>query len=150
MADVADRKNIIRGSTPLGTKKRKGFQIGLPKLVPTACSSQAAELATEQQRSAGHRADFERERERADQLVTSQDKLVIPLKNLRLLLQVARQDAEPVAQRTLREWVALVAHDWPMRFLKSQRLRLEADRQSHTIRMGSTGASVLKVLPEAQ
>jgi hypothetical protein len=63
-----------------------------------------AELATEQQRSAGHRADFERERERADQLVTSQDKLVIQLKNLRLLLQVARQDAEPVAQRTLREW----------------------------------------------
>jgi hypothetical protein len=42
--------------------------------------------------------------ERADQLVTSQDKLVIQLKNLRLLLQVARQDAEPVAQRTLREW----------------------------------------------
>ena len=63
-----------------------------------------AELATEQQRSAGHRADYERERERADQLVTSQDKLVIQLKNLRLLLQVARQDAEPVAQRTLREW----------------------------------------------
>jgi uncharacterized membrane protein YccC len=63
-----------------------------------------AELAGEQQRSAGHRADFERERERADQLVTSQDKLVIQLKNLRLLLQVARQDAEPVAQRTLREW----------------------------------------------
>jgi hypothetical protein len=63
-----------------------------------------AELAAEQQRSAGHRADFERERERADQLVTGQDKLVTQLKNLRLLLQVARQDAESVAQRTLREW----------------------------------------------
>ena len=63
-----------------------------------------AELAAEQQRSAGHWADFERERERADQLVTSQDKLVIQLKNLRLLLQVARQDAQPVAPRTLREW----------------------------------------------
>jgi hypothetical protein len=61
-------------------------------------------LAAEQQRSAGHRADFERERERADQLVTGQDKLVTQLKNLRLLLQVARQDAESVAQRTLREW----------------------------------------------
>jgi hypothetical protein len=63
-----------------------------------------AQLAGEQQRSAGHRADFERERERADQLVTSQDKLVIQLKNLRLLLQVARQDAQPVALQTLREW----------------------------------------------
>jgi hypothetical protein len=30
--------------------------------------------------------------------------LVIQLKNLRLLLQVARQDAQPVAPRTLREW----------------------------------------------
>jgi hypothetical protein len=56
-----------------------------------------AELATEQQRSA-------RERDRADQLVTSQDKLVIQLKNLRLLLQAARQTAQPVAPRTLREW----------------------------------------------
>ncbi len=63
-----------------------------------------AELAAEQQRSADHRADYERERERADQLVTSQDKLVIQLKNLRLLLQVARQDAQLVAPRTLREW----------------------------------------------
>jgi len=63
-----------------------------------------AELAAEQQRSADHRADYERERERADQLVTSQDKLVIQLKNLRLLLQVARQDAQPVVPRTLREW----------------------------------------------
>jgi len=63
-----------------------------------------AELAAEQQRSAGHRADYERERERTDQLVTSQDKLVIQLKNLRLLLQVARQDAQLVAPRTLREW----------------------------------------------
>jgi hypothetical protein len=56
-----------------------------------------AELAAEQQRSA-------HERERADQLVTSQDKLVIQLKNLRLLLQAARQTAQPVAPRTLREW----------------------------------------------
>jgi len=56
-----------------------------------------ADLAAEQQRSA-------RERERADQLITSQDKLVIQLKNLRLLLQAARQTAQPVAPRTLREW----------------------------------------------
>ena len=56
-----------------------------------------AELAAEQQRSA-------RERERADQLITSQDKLVIQLKILRLLLQAARQTAQQVAPRTLREW----------------------------------------------
>ena len=35
-----------------------------------------AELAAEQQRSAGHRADYERERERADRMVATQDRLV--------------------------------------------------------------------------
>ena len=59
-----------------------------------------AELAAEQQRSAGHRADYERERERADLLVRAQEILDIQLKNLRLLLQAER----PAAPRTLREW----------------------------------------------
>ena len=58
------------------------------------------ELAAEQQRSAGHRADYERERERADLLVRAQEILDIQLKNLRLLLQAER----PAAPRTLREW----------------------------------------------
>ena len=35
-----------------------------------------AELAAEQERSAGHRADFERERDRADRMVTTHDRLV--------------------------------------------------------------------------
>jgi hypothetical protein len=35
-----------------------------------------AELAAEQQRSAGHRADYEPERERADRMVATQDCLV--------------------------------------------------------------------------
>jgi len=60
-----------------------------------------AELATEQQRSAGYRADYEHERERADLLARSHEKLDIQLKNLRLLLQAGRQVAAP---RTLRPW----------------------------------------------
>jgi hypothetical protein len=62
-----------------------------------------AELAAEQQRSARQRADYERERERADQMATFQDKLTIQVKNLRMLLQAAQHDAQPVTLRTLRE-----------------------------------------------
>jgi len=60
-----------------------------------------AELAAEQQRSAGHRAHYEHERERADLLARSHENLDIQLKNLRLLLQAGRQVAAP---RTLRYW----------------------------------------------
>jgi hypothetical protein len=49
-------------------------------------ASLEAELAEEKQRSAGHRADFERERDRADRMVTTQDRLVRELENLRALL----------------------------------------------------------------
>jgi hypothetical protein len=63
-----------------------------------------AELAAERQRSAGHRADFERERERADQMVTTQDRLVTELEYLRALLEAAQQSAPPGHPRTLREW----------------------------------------------
>ena len=63
------------------------------------------ELAAEQQRSAGHRADYERERERAERanhLVTSQDRIIGELKNLRSLLQLAHQNARPVTSRRWR------------------------------------------------
>src|SRR5215471_7309595 len=60
-----------------------------------------AELAAEQQRSAGHRAHYEHERERADLLAKSHQQLEILLKNLRLQLQAGRQAASP---RTLRGW----------------------------------------------
>src|SRR5262249_35584952 len=63
-----------------------------------------AELAAEQQRSAGQRVDYERERERADQLVTVQDKLVVQLTNLRMLLQAARHPAPPITARSLGKW----------------------------------------------
>jgi hypothetical protein len=59
------------------------------------------ELAAEQQRSAGHRAQYEHERERADLLARSHEKLEIQLKNLRLHLQAGRQATAP---RTLRHW----------------------------------------------
>jgi hypothetical protein len=63
-----------------------------------------AELAAEQQRSAGHLAQYEHERERADLLAKGHESLEIQLKNLRLHLQAGRQAAQPVAPRTLREW----------------------------------------------
>jgi len=62
-----------------------------------------AELVTERERSAGHRADFERERERADRMVTTQDHLVTELEALRTLLAAAQQAARPVTPRTWRE-----------------------------------------------
>jgi len=61
------------------------------------------ELATEQQRSAGHRWDYERERERADRMVTTQDRLVAELEGLRGVLETAQEVAHPVTPRTWRE-----------------------------------------------
>jgi hypothetical protein len=69
-----------------------------------------AELTVERERSAGHRADFKRERERADRMVTTQDKLVAELENLRTLLEVAQQSAQVVTTRTWREM------SWPERW----------------------------------
>src|SRR5256885_2255815 len=54
-----------------------------------------AELAAEQQHSAGDRAHYEHERERADLLARSHESLEIQLKNLRLLLQAGRQAPSP-------------------------------------------------------
>ena len=65
-----------------------------------------AELAAEQQRSAGHRADYERERERAErahQLVTTQDRIIGELKNLRSLLHLAQQADRAATARTWRK-----------------------------------------------
>ena len=58
------------------------------------------ELATEQQRSAGHRADYERESDRAVRMVATQDSLIAELENLRTLMEVAQQ---AVTTRTWRE-----------------------------------------------
>src|SRR5499433_1515216 len=58
-----------------------------------------AELAQAEERSRGHRADFECERERADQLVTAQDRMVAELEALHSLLEAAQQAAPPVTSR---------------------------------------------------
>jgi hypothetical protein len=61
------------------------------------------EVAQAEERSAGHRVDFERERERADQLVTTQDRMVAELEALHSLLssllEAAQQAAPPVTSR---------------------------------------------------
>jgi len=56
------------------------------------------ELAQAEERSAGHRVDFERER--ADQLATTLDRTVAELEALRSLLEAAQQAAPPVTSRT--------------------------------------------------
>jgi hypothetical protein len=64
-----------------------------------------AKLIKAEERSAGHRADFERERDRTDQMVTAQDRLITELENLRALLQAAQQPATPQpASRLVRAW----------------------------------------------
>jgi hypothetical protein len=56
-----------------------------------------AELAAEQQRSAGHRADFERERDRGDRLDTALDRMIAELQAVRALLEAAQTvTTEPV------------------------------------------------------
>ena len=72
--------------------------------VVTTLKARVAELETElaqaEERSAGHRVDFERERERADQLVAAQDRMVAELEALRSLLEAAQQAAPPVTSGT--------------------------------------------------
>jgi len=67
-----------------------------------------AELARAEERSRGRRADFERERERADRMVTAQDRLIAELEHLRSLLEAAQKRARPVTPRT---WRAMTWHE---------------------------------------
>ena len=70
--------------------------------VVTTLKARVAELETElaqaEERSAGHRVDFERER--ANQLVTIQERMLAELEALRSLLDAAQQAAPPVTSRT--------------------------------------------------
>ena len=84
-----------------------------------------AELAAEQQRSADHRADYERERERADQLVTSQDKLVIQLETSACSCKLRGRTPSRLPPGHCANGGGGCA-DGVMNFSKSQRLRLEA------------------------
>src|SRR5262249_22502779 len=69
--------------------------------VAATLKARVADLETAQaeKRSRGPRADFEHERERADQLVTAQDRMVAELEALHSLLEAAQQAAPPVTSR---------------------------------------------------
>ena len=92
--------------TPMPARSPRGRR-SLTDVVATLKARVAGletELAQAEERSAGHRVDFERERERADQLVTTQDRMVAELEALhsllRSLLEAAQQAAPPVTSRT--------------------------------------------------
>jgi hypothetical protein len=90
---------------PLPARSPRGDQsvIDVGATLKAKVAELEAELAAEQQRSAGHRADYERERERTDRMVTTQDRMVAELENLRTLLEVAQQSAQVVTFRTWSE-----------------------------------------------
>ena len=69
-----------------------------------------AELDASEERSPGLQADFERECERADRLVTTQDRLVAELEALQALLETAQDAARQV---TTRRWSEM---SWPERW----------------------------------
>src|SRR5262249_15140204 len=89
--------------TPMPARSPRGHR-SVTDVVVTL-KARVAELETElaraEERSAGHRVDFERERERADQLVTTQDRMVAELEALhsllRSLLEAAQQAAPDMA-----------------------------------------------------
>jgi hypothetical protein len=98
-----------------------------------------AELAQAEERSAGHRVDFERERDRADQLVTTQDRMVAELEALhsllRSLLEAEQQAARPVTSRTqdMAPDPDMARHDMAPRddsLAQSMRSLLEAAQQA--------------------
>jgi hypothetical protein len=90
---------------PLPARSRRGPQPVTDQVATLKARVAELEfdLAAEVERSAGHRADFERERNRADRMVTAQDKLIAELEALRALLEAAQATARPVTTRTWRE-----------------------------------------------
>jgi hypothetical protein len=93
---------------PLPGRSSRGYQ-AVTDVVATLkahITTLEADLAAEQQRSAGQRADFER----ADRMVTIQDRLIAELEKLRSLLEAAQQSARAVTPRTWREM------SWPERW----------------------------------
>ena len=88
---------------PMPARSPRGHK-SVTEVVATL-KARVAELAKAEERSAGHRADFERERDRTDQMATAQDRLITELENLRALLQTAQQPATPQpASRLVRAW----------------------------------------------
>jgi chromosome segregation ATPase len=97
---------------PLPARSPRGHQPVTEAVatLKTRVAELEAELARAEERSRGHRADFHHERERADRMITIQDRLIAELENLRSLLEAAQQSARPVTPRTWREM------SWPERW----------------------------------
>jgi hypothetical protein len=125
--DLAEvRHTPLTARSPRGRKPTVDVVAELHAKIATLES----DLVTERWRSAGHRADYKHERDRADQLVTTHDRLVseleqlralletatVPvhsqppaelvseLENLRALMAAAQEAARPVTTRTWRWW----------------------------------------------
>jgi hypothetical protein len=88
--------------TPLSARSPRGDQPVTNAVADLRAkiASLESDLVIERERSAGHRADYERERDRADRMVTTQDRLISELENLRTLLAAAQEAARPVTPRT--------------------------------------------------
>src|SRR6516164_215101 len=86
--------------TPLPARSPRGHRsvTGVVTTLKARVAELETELAQAEERSAGHRVEFERER--ADQLVATQDRMVAELEALRSLLEAAQQAAPPVTSRT--------------------------------------------------
>src|SRR6516165_7279593 len=98
-----DLKEIRHKPLPARSPRGHRSVTGLVATLKARVAELEAELAQAEERSRGHRADFERERERADRMVSVQDRLISELENLRSLLEAAQQSARPVTPRTWRE-----------------------------------------------
>jgi len=87
---------------PLPARSSRGHRsvTGVVATLKARVAELETELAQAEERSAGDRVGFERERERADQLVTTLDRTVVELEALRSLLEAAQQAAPPVTSRT--------------------------------------------------
>ena len=94
-----DLKEIRHKPLPARSPRGRRSVTNVVATLKARIATLEAELVAEQQRSAGHRADFERERERADQLVTTQDRMVAELEAVHSLLEAAQQAAPPVTSR---------------------------------------------------
>src|SRR5262249_44127337 len=95
-----DLKEIRHKPLPARSPRRHRSVTNVVATLKARVAELETELVQAEERSAGHRVDFERERERADQLVTTQDRMVAELEALRSLLEAAQQAARPVTFRT--------------------------------------------------
>src|SRR6516164_8143393 len=100
--------------TPLPARSPRGHRsvTGVVATLKARVAELETELAQAEERSAGHRLDFEHERARADQLVTTQDRMVAELEALHsLLLSPHSRHLPNMARDDMVRAVALAAQD---------------------------------------